>query len=631
MLWINTLSDEVLKITPDDQRSGLTLYPTPKKDEEKKLQEEDKKERWEDKQQESKDSEREQREKKHTNNTYAEDAGKSVKEVGLGKSQEVPVVNGEPLDSSDDKGKTVLQESDDHVFSHQRSASVDDLNEINERRKLEHSGPRYHGRTVSENGGESKIGTYIDKKIRQLSLEQLEPEYPPGKADSQTCKKNFESKSNHPPLRRLSGLGRVTSPSTDPATDTVDNFLMVCNIPGSSSNRQTNHSQPMEKLNKFSRIISSSESSLQTPVAPQGSAGPRPVQRCDSEILSHANSRDHPTRAGNQITRDKTLTRGSGCRGSQTSTSDSDQQLNEARASPTYSSSPSLSFYSLSEPRKIEIIENSSTILGPRDGQERCYSADSDRWFGDNDSSGTEAPTPVKDDAEVIPRITWSVAATREKFELLCSVSGESKGGRLTTKTPISRKRSGRGTVKKKRSLEGAVSRRSTVRRGVRRSLEEDLISSSQELQVDASYSNMDLQTQRKTRPEPARDLRRNFENDRTSSSSPASHRSSPQGAESQALATDTHDALMPRKTSLRRTSNVLQEPYSPASSPEPRILTSRSLNTRPQGGCVVGDRGRVTRSSSSDSSRPSSAQDNDVVVCWRGPYIAQVMCQWSC
>lgn len=402
---------------------------------------------------------------------------------------------------------------------------------------------------------------------------------------------------------------------------------MVNILPGSSSSRRAGGYQPTERLTRSSRVISSSESSLRMPGDSQANAGPRPMQRCGSEIISNANTQDQPGHVGNRITRDKVLTRASGYRGSQTSMSDSDPQLlNEARASSTSSSSQSLSRYNLVQPRKIEIIETSSNVCRRSDGREKRFIADDDRWFGDNDSSGTEAPTTVKDDAEVMPGITWSVAATREKFELLCSVSGESKGGRLTTKTPISRKRSSRSSVKKKRSLEGAVSRKSTVRRSARWSLEDELTNSSQELQTDASDSNLDRYAQREMRLQP-RGLAVNRVRDQTRSSSPVARGASPVDAYGRSPTPDTsqgEDSPTSKKAPLRRTSNILQEQYSPASSPEPRILTSRSLNTRPQGSCVGGDRGILSRSSSGDSSRPPSSQDSDVVVCWRGPYIAQ-------
>lgn len=76
-------------------------------------------------------------------------------------------------------------------------------------------------------------------------------------------------------------------------------------------------------------------------------------------------------------------------------------------------------------------------------------------------------------------------------------------------------------------------------------------------------------------------------------------------------------------KSPVRRTSNILQQDAtSPASSPEPGFISSKAINGRPKGRIRDDDKGPVTRSLLATRTTPQP--DSEVVICWRGPYIAQ-------
>ncbi|XP_042211025.1 microtubule-associated protein futsch-like isoform X2 [Homarus americanus] len=610
MRWIHTLSDEVIKVTQEDQRNNLTLYPSPHRESEKEEEEPKQEEEREEGTNSQKEESKKEKEEEVVDNDYSE--GAAMEEKSVTKVQEATNIT-PALD-------TTVKKDNDLVDSLHSFSSDQNLNGITDKQKEEERDTNKE-KTV-EREGKRKKESEIQKKIQQFSQgerrkDDAEAKYKQQKMETRTQRKTDEGKKSHPPLRRLSGQGKFSPQPSDAGTDTTDNFLMVNKLPGYPSNRQN---YP-KKLNESSRIMSSSESSLRTSVECQGgvaaaAAAAHGMQRYGSEIIPQTGSWDQANPSGNRITRDKILTRGSG---SQTSLIVSvSQPMNESRASPSPTLSPRL--HHLTQPRAIEIIEKTNKMARPTSLsgiKKQRLTPDKERWYED-DSSDNETPaTPVKDDAEEVPSVTWSVAATREKFELLCSVSGENKGGRLTTKTPISRKRSSRGTVKKKRSLEGAMSRRSTVRRGGRKSLlPSDDLNSSQELQGDESDLKTEPQSQRESlRLPPVRDLRKNFETDRTDSPF-CFHTSSVES---------TEEPSSPIKSPFRKTSNILQEPYTPESSPEPRILTSRLMNSRPSGISSVAERMTLTQSFSTDSSHPSSSlSSGDVVICWRGPYIAQ-------
>nr|XP_045615077.1 myb-like protein X isoform X2 [Procambarus clarkii] len=635
MMWIHKLSDEILKVTPENQQADLTLYPSTrvqgqeKKDDEQREQE---KEQVEGKEQNegNEDNKQEDEKRQYTENKDEQELRDSMKEHrekeelpngDLGNKISATKRQEEALGSSadvclgdlDNTPNTRAEEDIDDVDGLQTSFSQRQLDKVSDGWNQTQSNVNDFSETLNEHRKNAKKLSEIQKKIQQFSqgdsCKEQSVKMHTWQMEKETNKKIVTIKNHHPPLRRLSAHTDVSYQNS--STDTVDNFLIVNDLPGFPSNKR----RPAGQLNRSSRIISASESSLQeSSVKARMDTKVTEMQRYGSETLSQTNSSDQWYHK-NQITQDRILTCQSG---SQTKVIEPTNQF-EGRASlPSRSSKLLFSDFHFNQSRPIEIIENTSNkhLSDSNSGASYKHLINTQESKYEGNLSSSETSLPEKDGSEKIPRITWSVAATKEKFELLCSVSGENKGGRLTTKTPISRKKSSRGTVKKKRSIEGVASRRSTVRRGTRKSFIGGDLSSSQEVQGDTSDNDMEHHSQQDPlRIQPVKELKKNFEINQSSGSSPkVIHVPSAEPIEDSAVA---------KKSPLRKTSNVFKELYSPVSSPELNILTSRSVNVRPSGVGLVKDK-EMLISSSNNSSRSSSTQARDVVICWRGPYIAQ-------
>lgn len=236
-------------------------------------------------------------------------------------------------------------------------------------------------------------------------------------------------------------------------------------------------------------------------------------------------------------------------------------------------------------PREIQIIE--------KEGSAANSSSESLNSWYQKDVKGTQRrppPSSQKEDSDEGPpsRITWSVAATREKFELLCSVSGENKGGKLTTKTPISRKRSLRGTQKRRRTQDaaGTPRRQGTVRR-TNRNTDQHPNTTQEDDHDDKRSWRQEPHTTQTT----VKEARKVYEG-RVSTATYSEE-------DSQDDYTPQKEKLTAKKSPLTRTQNVLHDSADTTTTEERR---GRGLPT--------------------SSSMP--ARDHDVVICWRGPYIAQ-------
>lgn len=229
--------------------------------------------------------------------------------------------------------------------------------------------------------------------------------------------------------------------------------------------------------------------------------------------------------------------------------------------------------------------------------------------------------------------ITWSVAATREKFELLCSISGENNKGKLTTKTPIARRRSARMTQKRRRTQElnaTTPKRQGTVRRSfvaaendraknekvggraVRRSLIASEGKEEREGKEDmgvrrlGGYGTMthdevdDENDQKVTTKrtgswptkETVKEARKAFEGyaHRTPTTT-----TTDEGHDSRIL----KEKLTVKMSPLTRTLNMIQD-------------------------SIMSTNEEFRRASQSFSTSNSQAKNDNVVICWKGPYIAQ-------
>ncbi|XP_063600221.1 microtubule-associated protein futsch-like isoform X2 [Penaeus indicus] len=591
MRWINTISDEVIKMTPAEQRSGLTLYPTPEKDSARN----------------DEDATDGEGKKGDTENAKGEGEGEAE---NRGSEEEVNVVT-EIQENGD------VDDTDGAVEMRKDVTSLQDVLdyrvEMEEREKFTYFG--------SGDDATDKETSQINKENTPRDTANTKNQAP----ESRSVTANGESKAKdlanngHPPLRRLSGQARTSSQSD---SDTVDNFLMANTLPEHEGKRTAvNGHRPLVRLYSQPRAPSDvpasrktsgtaankrltngvSEVSASVPRGEQTSAEKRRAHedddgRCDQisvsprgPIKSREPSRNHVAAAG------------------------ASSHINSHIRGPSRSGT-------LLEPRQVEIVEQEVKPKAPSESQ-RISKRASGGGGGDRrkEEDNTRAPTPVKDDIDETPTITWSVAATREKFELLCSVSGEDKLGKLTTKTPISRKRSARNSVKKKRSLDGTgTPRRQSVKRSVRRTLSNMENNSSFDTE---GLGDADPEHQPQSdglRLPPVRDLRKNFEAEPTRNVAPTSPSKS-----LSAMPSKTPVAGGPLKSPVKRTSNILQQnTMSPASSPEPGFITSKAINGRPKGRIRDNDKGPVTRSLLATRTTPQP--DSEVVICWRGPYIAQ-------
>lgn len=590
MRWINTLSDEVIKMTPTDQRSGLTLFPTPRQDSSGK------EEGARDEEGKEGDAEEEEEGGEEAKNRVNEEEVSEVTEV---------------------REKDDVDDTDGAVVMRKEVASLQDVIDyrvqMEEREKFTYFG----------SGGDAtdKGTSQINKENTLRDTDRTGSQAPESKSATPKGEPKPKDLANnsHPPLRRLSGQAR---PSSQTDSDTVDNFLMASAFPEPEGKRAAvNGHRPLARLFSQPRAPAAVPASRKTPgtasnegltngVSEVSSSVPRGEETSAERRRTHNDNDGH----SDQISASP--------RGPTTSRDPSRNHVAAAGASShinSHARGPSRAA-ALLEPRRVEIVEQEVRPKATSESQRisrrgASGGGGSDRRKEEEERRNTRAPTPVKDDIDETPTITWSVAATREKFELLCSVSGEDKLGKLTTKTPISRKRS----VRKKRSLDGTgTPRRQSVKRSVRRTL------SNME-----SNSSLDAEDRSEAEPErrpqsdglrlpPVRDLRKNFEAEPTRSPTPTSPSKPLSPTPSKASA-----AGSPVKSPVRRTSNILQQDAtSPASSPEPGFISSKAINGRPKGRIRDDDKGPVTRSLLATRTTPQP--DSEVVICWRGPYIAQ-------
>ncbi|XP_042861722.1 uncharacterized protein LOC122246942 isoform X2 [Penaeus japonicus] len=587
MRWINTLSDEVILVTPSEQRAGLTLYPTPRKDVSRK---------------ESAGGDDEGREGKTKEEEEDETKDGVYEEV----SEVVGVKENDKVDDTDGvvKMRTEVANLQD---------VIDYRVQMEEREKITYFGSREDAKTTKQMNSENALKDTTNTKNHAQEIKS-----PVVKEES---KAKDVVNNRHPPLRRLSGQSR-TSLQSD--SDTVDNFMMANAFPEPESKRTENSHRPLTRLFSQPRAPADAPPSRKTSGTAANKGEANGFSDASSRVArgdqSHAersrtfhdderSDQISPSRGGPTKSRDPTH--------NHVTTVGASSHINSYVSGPTRSS--------LTEPMQIEIVEQEIKSKPTSENQRTSKRASKEakrNQRNEEDQGNNRASTPLKDDIDETPRITWSVAATREKFELLCSVSGEDKLGKLTTKTPISRKRSSRSSVKKKRSLDGTgTPRRQSVKKSIRRTLSNMESSNNNFETQDRSDADAEQQTQNdNVRLPPVRDIRKNFEAEQTRSSTPTSPSKPVSLIPSK---NDPPATGSPVKSPVRRTSNVFQEiAASPASSPEPGFISSKAMNGRPKGRLRDNDKGPVTRSLL--ATRTTTQPESEVVICWRGPYIAQ-------
>ncbi|XP_076035972.1 uncharacterized protein LOC143021946 isoform X2 [Oratosquilla oratoria] len=194
-----------------------------------------------------------------------------------------------------------------------------------------------------------------------------------------------------------------------------------------------------------------------------------------------------------------------------------------------------------------------------------------------------------------IAKITWSVAAVRERFESL-SRESEHRRSRLTRQNSGLR-RSGRGSIRKQRSTEGVVKRASIKRSGKR--IDVSIRPPSSTKKLDKNLEEIRLKS--------VRERMRPFETNQLLKSK------------------------KPETSSTKTTSGSFERRNSDSESSDPGIITSRSVNARPESICDVPPSEASTEerhllSPVSECSAVSSEESNreNVILCWKGPYISQ-------
>lgn len=630
MRWINVLSDEVIKLTPETQRTGLILYPSPQKE----VSKDQSAETCED------SKEPHEMEKTAIKHNFANGyAGAQAEKVNA-KNTYLKKHN-QPEDEVAVNGNTSTAETDEDTgdgwFKKKKQNVVEEF-EMNELEKKEQarsasikSNHQHHelDNLKAEHSQEEKDSVKT-RKINKLNIHEIWKEHKDTTNEkeiinSPTRRQSFENR-QHPPLRRLSGQDHFIKTKSD-GNDVVGNRPSINNP--AKRDYHANCHPPLERLSNRCRVLSASESNLRKS-SELKSYHTQNLHRSGSDLVliekpKEANiNLDTGTSDATNVLVSSRIIRNQPYINKSFHQKGPSNGMSPAGSPPHNRYKKSVSY----EPREVEIIESKKT-----DSQE-LRKVDEVQWYEDNKPTQQHLEPSQED----LPGITWSVAATREKFELLCSVSGENKSGKLTTKTPISRKKS----VKKRRSIEGVSGRRSNARWSVRSSSQEanDLSNSSTTLPAHMHTNSVSDRTTGNTNASsssnnaydfklpPVRDLRRNFEKDVTDSSDSFLTNSSSLDSISDASTFNdtnnyatTQEPSSPLKSPLRRTQNILYTANSQCSSPEPEFITSKFINSRPRSNIREEDKGIVSRSL---INQVNPERDSEVVICWRGPYIAQ-------
>ncbi|XP_068212106.1 serine-rich adhesin for platelets-like isoform X2 [Palaemon carinicauda] len=650
MRWINVLSDEVIKLTPENQRTGLILYPSPKN----KVATNQRGENGEENDT-SHENDNTKMEHKIVNGhkddqSFKTNAKKTLLEKDNQSATKEVTANGDATIEDEDTG--------DGWIKKKKQAVVEEF-EMGELKKREQYGSASsHGSMKPSEQPQPLDNLKADhfkeekesektRKINKLNIQEIWKEQKDTENETQIMNNPNRRQSleyrQHPPLRRLSGQDHLLRRKTD-GSDLIGNLPSVNKSPkrdslvSNSSKRDSlvnnspkrdyhaNCHPPLERLSNRCRILSASESNLRKSYD-QRSQSTQSLHRFGSELTLQENTKKETnTNLKNSLSDTSNVLVSSRIIRNQSINKGSYQKGSSNGMSPA--SSPSLNCHKKSllyEPREVEIIESEKT------GSQELLK---EPWYEDGKPTKQHSEPPQED----LPGITWSVAATREKFELLCSVSGENKSGKLTTKTPISRKKS----IKKRRSTEGGSGRRQNARWSARSPSQEtnsnDSSNSSPAQHIQTTSVSDRTTGNKNTSPStskaqdfklpPVRDLRRNFEKDITDSSDSFITNSSLDSLTdinsynyTNNYAIATKEPSSPLKSPLKRTQNILHATNSPCSSPEPEFITSKLINSRPRSNIPEEDKGIVSRSL---MNQMNAEKDSEVVICWRGPYIAQ-------
>ena len=214
-----------------------------------------------------------------------------------------------------------------------------------------------------------------------------------------------------------------------------------------------------------------------------------------------------------------------------------------------------------------------------------------------------------------MPRITWSVSAVRQKFEMLCTVTG-GNNEHSNNKNKIVRRKSLRNSVRKKLNTD-SLSRKSSIRKNNAR--KKDICNNENAERKTNKDSSKDISEKNSTQLKRNNSFRRKKRNSNINVSKELTNQS--QNEQEIEQPTNGRRDLIPKDLLESIRSQNLKTENSEESSPEPERLTSKKINARPR------RQGSFKRHRLAPASRHGSflEERDDVVVCWRGPYKAQV------
>ncbi|CAL4063012.1 unnamed protein product [Meganyctiphanes norvegica] len=288
------------------------------------------------------------------------------------------------------------------------------------------------------------------------------------------------------------------------------------------------------------------------------------------------------------------------------------------------------------QPKKVEIIEHSgnnnnnvSRVVSPSETTSPRNLTRPVQCIMDNGPSSLSSGDTSDDTSdESLPGITWSVAAVREKFEMMNKVSGERSPRQLVTESPINRRKSTKNSLKKKKSHDGVARRGSIKRAGSRRGATaagevtltpsqvqqqgSDSTDGGDTHQLRHQHNNMDLPQALAVKLIPVKERMKNFE---VTNRRPL-------------------NSKFLTRTPLKRSTDIYKELVEIDKQPRDSVAGSTASSTpshnrsgSPDSGIGVSSSNSSNISSSSSSSTISSLSpepQKEVVICWRGPYIAQ-------
>ena len=231
-----------------------------------------------------------------------------------------------------------------------------------------------------------------------------------------------------------------------------------------------------------------------------------------------------------------------------------------------------------------------------------------------------------------IPRITWSVSAVRQKFEMLCTIGGDNSAGKLSRRSSINKRKSPKGSLRRKKSSE-RVQKKPSIRKKNRD--KEFSISNKNDYPNSEDYGKMTgVQLNKENLDSPpeiielqhspgaVRAARNRFEIVSDKITNVNGNINCNDFNNINGKNTSNEKKLNPQNfldgVKNMNSKNLVDDHES---SPEMERLTSRKVNARPKRS------NSFKRQRLAPVSREGSfmEQRENVVICWRGPYRAQV------